>query len=502
MATENAILQPGVILDSGTAKYSIIDVLGQGGFGITYLVMAQIMSGNVPIEAKFAIKEHFPTSFCERIGNNVVALPDKAQDYEKSKDDFMAEAKKLHDLGAQNDNIVKVNEVFEANGTAYYVMQYINGVSLSEYVKAKKKISFQEAISILSPIFDAVDFLHKSRINHLDIKPENIMLHNGINGTTVPILIDFGLSVHFNKSGSKTSPKGVQGISEGFSPIEQYAEISEFIPATDIYALAATLIFAVTGKIPKGAAELKLSDVRSDLDGIVPDDAIDGICKALNKSFEDRTGSIKELKQDLGLNKGKTVVISNNNNKKITKNIIICIAIVLAISAAAYFLWPKSDNLDNPNNPNQNATTQQTTQEQQSHGSELSNQEKTDSVSPIPEKPQQQTQQQEQAPQQNQTQTEINEHAQNNSHADSQVNKPNITDGTLNLGYGTWKGGIKNGKPHGDGKLVFHTKHKVDRKSDYYADEGYYLVATYENGSLINGNLYDSNGKIIATIIP
>lgn len=138
MTSSEIPLKIGTILYKGERRYKIVNTLGQGGFGITYLAVGEVIIGNVPTEAKFAIKEHFPSSYSVRNDCVVAAKYGKTSDYDKSKADFISEANKLHALGTKNDNIVKVNEVFEENGTAYYVMQYINGMSLSEYVKAKK----------------------------------------------------------------------------------------------------------------------------------------------------------------------------------------------------------------------------------------------------------------------------------------------------------------------------------------------------------------------------
>ena len=145
MLTNDSTLCPGSILDSGNTRYRIVSVLGQGGFGITYLVMGELKVGNVTTEAKFAIKEHYPELYCSRKGDTVVPKADNLKEYTRSKSDFMAEAKKLHSLGTQNENIVKVNEVFESNGTVYYVMQYINGRSLSSYVESKGRLEYGEA---------------------------------------------------------------------------------------------------------------------------------------------------------------------------------------------------------------------------------------------------------------------------------------------------------------------------------------------------------------------
>lgn len=509
MLTNNA-LQRGTILDSGQFKYKIIDVLGQGGFGITYLVVGDVKVGNVTTEAKFAIKEHFPSDFSSRQGNIVVPRPDANKLYAGSKSDFIAEAKKLHAMGTRNDNIVKVNEVFETNGTAYYVMQYINGQSLASYASSRGKLSYDEAASLFVPIIDAVDFLHKSRINHLDIKPDNIMLHNGMEGLT-PVLIDFGLCVHFNSKGEKTTPKGVQGLSQGYAPLEQYAGIDKFMPEADVYALAATFLFCLTGREPQKAADLNLQDVRVMLSGVAPKFAVEAICRALNKFYENRTQTVAQFKAELGLGgytggKGSdareiyvdsipTEVINPEEDlkKKRRRRVFMtaAIAVVAVLCAVAgVVFWPKGKaSEDKPVHTDSVAVIEQTqdsgtnsvvaeTETQADNNSEVSTEEavpEPESVTPDPANPQP---------------------------VKPEPAQPAVTTGTLNLGYGTWTGGIKNGRPHGIGKLVFNSSHKVDRSSSAVAEAGYYFKATYDNGQLERGVLYDSSGTKLKTIIP
>lgn len=503
MAAEiNNALPKGSKLHGPDVTYRIEKTLGAGGFGITYLAVGEVMVGNVPAEVKFAIKEHFPTASCKRDGAAVIVDDDKLDTYKSSLADFIAEAKKLHALGTQNENIVKVNEVFEENGTAYYVMQYINGESLSSYVKSKGKLSYTEAVGILSPILDAVDFLHSSRINHLDIKPENIMLHRGVDGIS-PILIDFGLSVHFKKSGGKTSPKGVEGVSEGYSPLEQYAGIKEFNPATDIYALAATLLYTLTGKTPKSAAEIRLSEVRTALADVASPDAIEGICKALNKSDEDRTSSVKTLKSDIGLLDGGgsvTQIISRNEKKKDKSflSIIIGVSAVAVIAVIAVILLMNREPQPAPVQDSELVAADTLSVDSSAPENQVA--EAATPATAQPETPATEPAKQEtsipgaaaQKPQAGQ-----------NAGSDSrQEPKAEVREGTLSLGYGTWRGGIRNGKPDGKGRLTFSSTHRVDRSSSQEANPGDYFVATYDNGSLISGKLYDSSGNLIKTIIP
>ncbi len=516
MATNDSTLELGTILDSGATHYRIIGVLGQGGFGITYLAKGEFKVGNVTTEGNFAIKEHFPSAFCSREFDKVIPDPAHFSEYELSKADFISEAKKLQILGAQNDNIVKVNEVFEENGTAYYVMQYINGESLTTYVNSRGKLPYDEAIALLAPIIDAVEFLHRSRINHLDIKPDNIMLHSGIDGLQ-PVLIDFGLCVRFKKNGQRTTPKGVQGVSEGFSPLEQYAGITTFIPATDIYALMATLLYCLTGKTPKSATELRVSDVREMLSKLVPAEVIPGISKGLNKSYEDRTSSIPMLKTDLGLVASdnpnrKTVVIGlEKNQAKSTvipwKGIAVVASFIFLFGVCVYFIPQIFKGKKGHSKHKAEVEVVEEVQEPipAEHASNVHD------IKPAVPVKQEGTEAKINEPKQapakkddNQGNRISKESRQESGHAStSQNTSPSVSkSGTLSLGYGTWTGGIRNGKPDGSGTIVFHSAHRVDKSTSYQASPGDYFKALYDNGSLVSGKLYDSEGNLLKTIIP
>lgn len=508
MAETNTSLAAGTVLDSGQAKYRIVSVLGQGGFGITYLALAEIMVGNVPTEAKFAIKEHFPSTFAVRDGNNVVPKDGKNIEYERSKTDFMSEARKLASLGSENSNIVKVNEVFEANSTAYYIMQYINGKSLQNYVKDRGHLSYEETMRIMAPILDSVKFLHASRINHLDIKPDNIMLHQGIGGLT-PVLIDFGQSVHYKKNGEKTSPKGVLGVSEGYSPLEQYAGITEFSPATDIYALAATILFALTGETPEAAGRIKLDDVRARLAKSVPADYIEAICKAMKKSDEDRTDSVGLFKADLGIasNGGgnATVVINGGTesepwNKKYGQYIITALLAAAVVLLSAYFYRScdkdKSGSEDPASATVVAADSTSAADSTQHPQDTVASTPATPSTPVVQPKPDQQVQPVQPKPDQ---QVQPKPEPQPEQPQPKPEPRETVSNGTLSLGYGTWSGGIRNGKMHGQGVIRFSSTHRVPERSDM-AEPGYTLNATFENGHIQYGTLYDADGNVVKKI--
>lgn len=266
MILENA-LQRGHTVKSPQYEYKIERVLGIGGFGITYLASANIHVGNVSVKAYFAIKEHFMGSDCERDKqtNRVVYSTPARSRVENSRKDFIAEAIRLHKLGTLHPNIVKVNEVFEDNNTAYYVMEYLDGESLREYVKRQGPLKEAEARQIMNPIISAVETMHANNMTHLDIKPDNIMLATNDDGTIRPVLIDFGLSKHYDKNGRPTSTINTLACSEGYAPMEQYAGITTFSPESDYYALGATLWFCLTGKDPKKATELLPGELENGL---------------------------------------------------------------------------------------------------------------------------------------------------------------------------------------------------------------------------------------------
>lgn len=288
-------LEKGTILKSSKREYRIEEVLGAGGFGITYLVSSEIMVDNVPVITFFALKEHFLRKACERKDSKVCSTSNNASDVEKSKENFISEAKRLNKLSAAHNNIVRVNEYFSANDTAYYVMEYIDGISLRSLIKQNggKPLQWEEAWRIMLPVAEAISYLHDNRLTHLDIKPDNIILDSKKGNR--PVLIDFGLSKHYDRNGEPTSTIRVTGCSDGYSPIEQYVGLSSFSPKADVYALAATLLFLLTAQNPVIATEMKEEKIRESLEGKVPSYVLDNIVKALSRQQENRTPTVKDF---------------------------------------------------------------------------------------------------------------------------------------------------------------------------------------------------------------
>ena len=265
MKTDNS-LPAGFQLKGNERTYTIAETLGHGGFGITYRAKAEVKVGGIRMKVDFALKEFFMRDDCERQANASIVYSNPARDrVENSRKDFINEALRLKKIGFSHPNIVGFDEVFEANNTAYYVMEYLRGKSLGDYVKEHGPLTEAETIRLMQPVMEAVELLHRNRICHLDIKPDNIMLEQEENGNIRPVLIDFGLSKHYDNTGHATSTINTFGYSEGYAPAEQYRGITTFSPAADIYALGATLWHCLTGKTPAPALDLRTGELAATL---------------------------------------------------------------------------------------------------------------------------------------------------------------------------------------------------------------------------------------------
>ena len=232
-------LQPNTTLQGG--KYRIERVLGQGGFGITYLAR------NTVFDIDVAIKEFFIKEENERDGSSVT-IPNstKSELFIGQKEKFKKEAKRM--LSIKNEHIVCVHDLFEENGTAYYVMDYVKGESLAATLKRTgKSMPEQQVLFLMPQILDALAAIHNIGIWHLDLKPANIMVD--IYGNVK--LIDFGASKQINtqKGGATTST--AISYTNGYAPREQMEQnYDKFGPWTDIYALGATLYNLLTNRRP------------------------------------------------------------------------------------------------------------------------------------------------------------------------------------------------------------------------------------------------------------
>ena len=271
---ENARLQSG--------KYRIIRVLGQGGFGITYLAENTILGKQV------AIKEFFPKDFCGRDNTSHLTLgtQNNADTVSKLKNRFLKEAQNISKLN--HPGIVHIYDVFEENNTAYYVMDFIEGENLNEMVKRNGPLSEEKAIKYIKKVGDALEYIHSRNMTHFDVKPANIVVRKN---DDQPILIDFGLSKQYDAHGDATSTL-MQGVSQGYSPLElyNYGSMASFSPQTDVYSLGATLFFLLSGKVPPVPTDIMENGII--FPDSIPTDLRESITKALQSNRRNRPSSV------------------------------------------------------------------------------------------------------------------------------------------------------------------------------------------------------------------
>jgi serine/threonine protein kinase len=229
--------------------YRIERVLGEGGFGITYLVR-ELNLGKL-----YAIKELLPDGIAIRQGGETTVRAKNTgsvEDFAATRKYFISEARIL--AGMNHPAVVKVHRLMEANGTCYMVMDYVEGDTLGEHLKKRGGVlsGADEFQRVFYPLMDGLDVLHNQGIIHRDVKPGNIMIQP--DGS--PVLLDFGAATQVQ---SKTMTI-TQMLSAGYSPFEQYTSRAKQGPYTDIYALGATMHKCITGEKPDDASDRVYGD--------------------------------------------------------------------------------------------------------------------------------------------------------------------------------------------------------------------------------------------------
>jgi len=243
-------LPTGHYLQNG--KYQLTEVVGRGGFGITYrgIWFTEVKGalGKVKTEVPICIKEYFFKDYCYRDEQSFAVKVHSETGrslFEKFKEKLIKEAKILSDV--HHPHIVNVLEVFEENDTAYIAMEYIPGSSLKYLLEQNGQLSENIVLIYTHQIAQALQFVHEKNILHLDIKPSNILIDKDDNAR----LIDFGVSKRYDLAQQETSTTMLT-LSKGFASIEQYDDegTQNFSPCPDIYSLGATMYNLLTGKIP------------------------------------------------------------------------------------------------------------------------------------------------------------------------------------------------------------------------------------------------------------
>ena len=273
-------------------RYIIEGVLGQGGFGITYLGMDELH------KKKVAIKEFFPqgivTRNIEYEDTVTVTLVGEKENYDKGKERFLKEAQTMA-MFSKDKGIVKALDFFEINNTAYIVMEYLEGVTLKQYLRENKRIAAEDLVELLVPLIEALDEIHSQGLIHRDISPDNIMV---LPDGRIK-LMDFGAARDYTEFGEKSLSIVLK---PGYAPPEQYQTHGVQGPWTDIYALCATMYKCITGENPPDAIDRLVDDHLKKISAFgftVSPQIEEAIIKGMSVAAKDRYQNVGDFCEDL-----------------------------------------------------------------------------------------------------------------------------------------------------------------------------------------------------------
>ncbi|MFR5633982.1 MAG: PASTA domain-containing protein [Monoglobales bacterium] len=286
-------IEPGTILIN---RYIVGKVLGFGGFGVTYIGWDYVMGRRI------AIKEYLPSEFATRMPMQTqvsVYSGDREKQFEEGLEKTFHEAKRLGQLEGV-DAVVDIYDFFKANGTAYIIMEYLEGISLKEYLEKHGSMTAEQALPVILQIGSAMEVIHQTGMLHRDIAPDNIYVLNPEEPGRLKVkLLDFGAARYATTKYSKSLSVIIK---PGYAPVEQYRSRGDQGPWTDVYALAATFYKMLTGLTPEDAMERSVSDhlkKPTKLGCRIPKSMETALMNALNVRIQDRTGSMKTFMEEL-----------------------------------------------------------------------------------------------------------------------------------------------------------------------------------------------------------
>ena len=325
------MLELGTLLRNDT--YKIVGHIANGGFGNTYKVL------NTAFDEILAMKEFFVRGINAREGKDVtVSLPENNATFESLRNKFRQEAQRLRHLN--NEHIVRVHDLFEENGTVYYVMDYIDGQSIGAQLKNQPNpMTENEALVILPQVLDALKTIHAQNIWHLDIKPGNLM----IDGCQHVSLIDFGASKQMRPNGELSSSS--MCYTPGYAPMEQVEQnVEKFGPWTDFYALGATLYYMLTKQTPPSSSDLADGD-DFQFPSSVSEDMQKLIRWLMSPQRNSRPQSVAEIEQRISLmlsppkTSARTVLHKSRRKSPHLLILLVSLLLVAALGLGAYFLF-------------------------------------------------------------------------------------------------------------------------------------------------------------------
>ena len=333
MTPKRYYLKQHTILDE---RYEIGEVLGEGGFGITYA------AENKRISLKVAIKEFYSRDLMDRDTSvsDAFVLNDQNDEelLRKEKDRFLKEARVLGDFSTE-EGIVHVIDYFEANGTVYIVMEYLSGITLKSYVRQKGAFSADVLFQRVKPLLQTLGKIHSAGLVHRDISPDNIMVLE--DGSFC--LIDFGAATNY--TGNEKTFSAI--YKNGYAAPEQYAGAEKITPASDLYALSATLYYGLTGMEPEDSLQRVLVDElvpAGQLCRSLPKQADDILSKGLSLKQEKRWQSAQEMLDAIEEVWPKEEILQKRKRKKrIIACIIAAVVLLLVGAGLAYYFTHETE---------------------------------------------------------------------------------------------------------------------------------------------------------------
>lgn len=292
-AKQSYHIPPGSVLQG---RYIVGKVLGFGGFGVTYVGKDYLM------DRKVAIKEYLPSEFATRMPTQqkvTVYSGDKEEQFKEGLVKTLDEAKRLAKFESV-PGVVQIYDCFEANGTSYIIMEYLEGMSLKEYLETHGKMTVEQALPVILQVAAAMAEVHKTGILHRDIAPDNIYVLNPEEPDKLEVkLLDFGAARYATTKHSKSLSVIIK---PGYAPEEQYRSRGDQGTWTDVYALSATLYKMLTGVTPEDAMERSVKDdlkKPSKMGVKITKPTETAIMNALNVKIQDRTQTMEEFSQEL-----------------------------------------------------------------------------------------------------------------------------------------------------------------------------------------------------------
>ena len=511
------MLPVGTMLGDG--RYRIEQHLGSGGFGNTYIATDLNFNDHV------AVKEFFMQGVTLREENGMiyVNVPESLTLFEEQLAKFKKEAMRLRRLN--NPHIVRVQDLFEANGTVYYVMDYVEGESLAARMKRTgQPLSEAEAMHYFSQMLDALQAVHAEGLCHLDIKPDNIMVDKEGNA----VLIDFGASKQM-AGGNATRMTSV-AYTIGFAAIEQVEQdVAHFGPWSDIYALGATLYSLLNNTDPPMPSTIftdstPLKQTSLPFTANVSLATRELILKMMAMRWDSRPQSINELRTLMAKKPskaGKATVISpiedeDGHEEKgflaRKKWLVAALAGVLVILGAIWLLLSKQPSSDTvATNTENTATVPNTDSPETSTGTNEA--QKAPESQPVEVEVPSKKEAQPEEPQKSEpappSPAPVTEPAPKSPPPGKEALSTNpapekTTSGRKSLGYGTYEGTLRNGQPDDvKGRLTFTASHVIDSRDPKkrMAEPGDYVIGEFSEGHLVQGIWYGSDGSRKGSII-